>query len=67
MRPLLLQTRLTDLGMREHTDDSAVLANALKLTRSRLATVLRGLLSVPSERLFLRAVPVLYPRGRHLE
>lgn len=65
MRLLLLQARLADLSVRKHADDSAVLANAFKLAGSRLAAVLRGLLGVPRERLFLRAVPVLHPRKKY--
>jgi hypothetical protein len=56
---LLLQTSLANLGVREHTDDSAILLDALELTCSGLATVLGSLLGVASERLFLGAVPVL--------
>ena len=59
VRLLLGETSLADLGVREDTDDSAVLPDALELTGDGLATVLGVLLGVAGERLLLRAVPVL--------
>ena len=59
VRLLLAETGLADLGVREDTDDGAVLADALELACNALATVLGGLLGVAGEGLLLRAVPVL--------
>ena len=59
VRLLLGETSLADLGVGKDADDSAVLADALELTGDGLATILRVLLRVASERLLLGAVPVL--------
>ena len=56
---LLGEAGLADLGVGEDTDDSAVLADALKLAGDGLATVLSVLLGVAGKRLLLGAVPVL--------
>lgn len=56
---LLLQAGVAQLGVREHTDNSAVLADTLELTGDRLTVVLRVLLGVLGEGLLLAAVPVL--------
>ena len=59
VRLLLLERSLRDLGMSEDADDSAVLLDALKLARDRLAAVLCVLGGVLGESLLLRLVPVL--------
>ena len=56
---LLLQRSLADLGVRENTDDSAILFDTLKLACDRGAIVLRVLLGVLGESLLLALVPVL--------
>jgi len=56
---LLTQASLADLSVGKNADNSTVFADALKLTSSRLATVLGVLLSVAGEGLLLRPVPVL--------
>jgi hypothetical protein len=56
---LLAQTSLADLSVGKNADNSAVFADALELTSSRLATVLSVLLGVAGEGLLLRSVPVL--------
>jgi len=56
---LLTQASLADLSMGKNADNSAVFADAVKLTSSRLATVLGVLLGVAGEGLLLRSVPVL--------
>ena len=56
---LLAQTRLADLSVGENADNSAVFADTLEFTISRLATILSVLLGVASEGLLLRSVPVL--------
>ena len=53
MSLLLAQTSLADLSVGKNADDSAVLADALELTISRLATILSVLLGVAGEGLFL--------------
>ena len=63
---LLLKARVAQLGVRKNTDDSAVLADTLKLTSDGLATVLGVLLGVLGERLPLAAVPVLVEAALHL-
>lgn len=55
---LLLQARLSDLGVCENTNDSAVLANALKLTSNGFAVIFGVFLGVTGESLFLGSVPV---------
>merc|ERR1711939_853537 len=60
VRLLLGETRLADLGVREDTDDRAVLGDALELAGDRRRRALLGvLLGILGERLLLRAVPVL--------
>ena len=59
VRLLLREAGLADLGVCEDTDDSAVLADTLKLALDGLAAVLGVLLGVAGERLLLGAVPVL--------
>jgi hypothetical protein len=59
VRLLLRDAGLADLSVREHTDDGAVLADALKLAGHGLAAILSRLLRVAGEGLLLRAVPVL--------
>jgi hypothetical protein len=56
---LLLERSLADLGVSEHTDDSAVLLNALKVAGDGGAVLLRVLLGVLGESLLLALVPVL--------
>lgn len=56
---LLLETSLSDLGVGEDTNDSAVLADALELAGNALTAVLGVLLGVLGESLLLGAVPVL--------
>ena len=56
---LLAQTGLTDLSVGKNTDNSAVFADALQFTISRLASVLSVFLGVAGEGLLLRSVPVL--------
>jgi len=51
---LLLQAGLPDLGVGEDTDNSAVLADTLKLTGDGLAAILSVLLGVTGEGLLLR-------------
>ena len=50
---LLTQASLADLSVCKNADNSTVFANALKLTSSRLATVLGVLLGVAGEGLLL--------------
>ena len=56
---LLTQTSFADLSVGENADNSAVFADALQFTISRLATVLSVLLGIAGESLLLRSVPVL--------
>lgn len=56
---LLLQGSLADLGVGKHTDDSAVLLDALELTGDGDATVFGVFLGVLGEGLLLALVPVL--------
>ena len=56
---LLTQASLADLSVGKNADNSTVFADALKLTSSRLVTVLGVLLGVAGESLLLRSVPVL--------
>lgn len=56
---LLLERGLADLGVGEHTDDSAVLLDALKLTGDGGTALLSVLLGVLGEGLLLALVPVL--------
>ena len=56
---LLLERGLADLGVSEHTDDSAVLLDALKVAGDGGAVLLRVLLGVLGESLLLALVPVL--------
>ena len=56
---LLAQAGLADLSVGKNADNSAVFADALKFTISRLATILSVLLGVAGEGLLLRSVPVL--------
>ena len=56
---LLTQASLADLSVGKDPDDSTVFADALQLTSSRLAAIFSVLLSVASEGLLLRSVPVL--------
>jgi hypothetical protein len=56
---LLLEGSLADLGVSEHTDDSAVLLDALKVAGDGGAVLLRVLLGVLGESLLLALVPVL--------
>lgn len=56
---LLLKRGLADLGVGEHTDDSAVLLDALKLTGDGGTALLSVLLGVLGEGLLLALVPVL--------
>lgn len=56
---LLLERGLADLGVGEHTDDSAVLLDALKLAGDGRAVLVGVLLGVLSEGLLLALVPVL--------
>ena len=53
MSLLLAQASLADLSVGKNADNSAVFADALKLTSSRLAAVLSVLLGVASEGLLL--------------
>ena len=59
MSLLLAQAGLADLSVGKNADNSAIFANALKLTSSRLAIVLGVLFGVAGEGLLLRSVPVL--------
>jgi len=56
---LLLDGGLADLGVGEHTDDSAVLLDALELAGDSSAAVVGVLLGVLGESLLLALVPVL--------
>ena len=56
---LLAQTSLANLSVGENADNSAVFADALQFTVSRLATILSVLLGIAGESLLLRSVPVL--------
>lgn len=56
---LLTETRQANLSVCEDTDDSTVFADTLEFASRGLAAVLGVLLGVTSERLLLRAVPVL--------
>lgn len=56
---LLLDGGLADLGVGEHTDDSAVLLDALELTGDGSAAVVGVLLGVLGESLLLALIPVL--------
>jgi hypothetical protein len=56
---LLLERRLADLSVGEHTDDSAVLLDALELAGDRGSAGLGALLGVAGEGLLLALVPVL--------
>ena len=59
VRLLLLERRLADLGVGEHTHDRAVLLDALKLAGDGGTAVLGVLLGVLGEGLLLALVPVL--------
>lgn len=59
VRLLLRQARLSDLGVCEHADDGAVLADALELLCDRLSGALCVLCGVLCEGLLLAPVPVL--------
>lgn len=59
VRLLLLERRLADLGVGQHTDDGAVLLDALQLAGDGGAAVLGVLLGVLGEGLLLALVPVL--------
>jgi hypothetical protein len=59
VRLLLRDAGLADLSVRKHTDDGAVLADALELAGHGLAAILGRLLRVAGEGLLLRAIPVL--------
>ena len=56
---LLLQTSLPDLSVRQHSNNSTVLANSLQLSCNRASRRLGVLLGVFGERFLLRSVPVL--------
>ncbi len=56
---LLLEGSLADLGVGEHTDDSAVLLDALKVAGDGSTVLLGVLLGVLGESLLLALVPVL--------
>ena len=56
---LLAQAGFADLSMGKNADNSAVFADALKLTSSRLVAILSVLLGIASEGLLLRSVPIL--------
>lgn len=56
---LLLERSLADLGVGEHTDDSAVLLDALKVAGDGSTALLGVLLGVLGESLLLALVPVL--------
>jgi len=56
---LLVQASLADLSVGKNADNSAVFADALKLTSSRLALILSVLLGITGEGLLFRSIPVL--------
>lgn len=59
MRLLLLERSLADLGVGEDADNGAVLLHALDVLGDVLAGLLRVLLGILGEGLFLALVPVL--------